>query len=225
MEGNSIINRIIARLSNYELDIFLDMFEERSQPIYKNIPDYHLVKLPQNRTPCDYFPQQVNYFYSQEINHFYVDGEEVSKDEYECFERIKHIVYKAREIALEEARLQTLRDMGFISNSTEEKSAHTDPIPEDPNLISEVIQFLKDNKERMAHLDYIIENLKNGPKSSFELEKMFSDSRKAYGPLVYCLLDKLKDAGVVKMRSEPGSETIMCELTLHWEDMYSIMKK
>lgn len=212
MEENSFIKKIIEKRSTYEQDIIFDRFEEVSQPIYEKIPDYNLQAIPK-----------------ESPEHFYLDGEEVSEDVYERFERIKEIGDEARQLALDGAMLQILRDLGFISDSSEEKPAHSDLIPEDPYLIPEISRFLKDNKEnnekRMEYFDYIIEVLKDGPKSSREVEKRICKSHKVCGHSAYYLLDKLEYYAVIYKRHEAKSVKLMYRLTPFWEIMYSAMKK
>lgn len=217
-----------------------DRFKEASREAYKRFPRYKsqvtYEGVLQGEIPCDYFPQQVII-----KRHFYVDGEEVSKDEYEDVVKLTAYCLEARKIVLDEAKLEIIRNRDVIS-------AHPGPIPEDPNLISEVSRFLKDTKEsnekRMEYFDYIIEVLKHGPKSSRELEKRICKSRKVCGHSAYFLLDKLEYYDIVykqreaesgglmhrlmsfiHKRHEAESVKIMYRLTPFGEIMHSSMKK
>jgi hypothetical protein len=195
MEENFNITNIFARVPGNKRELVLYLFKEASREICERLPRPNCQviyeDIPQ-AIQCDYFPQQL-------IRHFYVDGKEVSIEEYESFAKLAADVHEERQKLLEEAMLETLRDMRVVSG------------------------FTKD--EKMAHLDYIIENLKDGPKSSYELQKTISDSPKVYGSLVYSFLDDLEAAGIVTMRYESESKRIMCRLTSFWKSMYSAMKK
>lgn len=195
MEENFDITNILAKVPNNELKIFFDRYKEASQEICERFPHHQLQVIyeeePQEKMECDYFSKKL-------VKHFYFEGNEVSKEEYEFFANCIPTICKERQRALDEAMLKILKGMRFISDSPDEK---------------------------MAHLDYIIEILKHGPKSSYELQKRIYDSRKLYGPLVYSLLNELADADIINMRYESESGGVTYGLTRFWEDMYSIMKK
>lgn len=201
-----------------------DRFKEASREACKRFPRYKFQVtyegVLQGEIPCDYFPQQVII-----KKHFYVDDKDVSEDEYNDVVKLTAYCLEARKIALDEAKLEILRDMESISDYTSEETMHPDSIPEDPNLIPEVSRFLKDNEEKMAHRDYIIEILKDGPKTSSELRKRIYNSRKVYGPPVTSLLLKLEDDCIIKRICGNKSKEFKYRLTPFWEIMYSAMKE
>lgn len=164
MEEDFDITNILAMLPENKRPIFLGRFKEASRGICKRFPRYNsrvIYKGVPEETSCDFFPQR-----ERIEKHFYVDDNEVSEDEYNDVVKLTDYSREARHIALDEAKLEILRDMESISDSIEEKSAYTDLVPEDPNLIPEIAQFLK--YERQKNMDYAEDNAGIEDNANFE---------------------------------------------------------